>query len=97
MANVRRFLDISTAHLSEEDKALLDSFAAPDSRLGPMTVSTCYGWWMYAIDDCYEDNCLSDNLTRICKHARKNGCDYILFDCDAETDEELPVFEEADA
>jgi len=97
MAAVRKFLDLSTAHLDEEDRRLLDLFSVPDSKAGPMAVNTIYGWFMWAAEDCYEDNNLSENLIRICKHARKHRCDYIMFDCDAEVDPALPVFEKVDA
>ena len=44
--------------------------------------------------DGYREAELSNNLRRICAYARTFGCDYILFDSDAEIDKNLPVLED---
>ena len=33
-------------------------------------------------------------MRRIGEHAREHGCEYVLFDADAEIDPALPVFDE---
>ena len=99
MPYIRKFLDLSTAHLGERDKELLDLYAAPDSTVGPLTIKGVYGWFMYATDDPagYSEADLPTHLRAISAYARKHGCDYVLFDSDAAVNEELRVFEACDA
>jgi hypothetical protein len=74
--------------------------AAPDLRENhaPTLVTGNHpcGWWMFAPEELggYREPELSNNLRRICAYARTCGCDYILFDSDAEIDKNLPVFED---
>lgn len=97
MPVVRKFLDLSTAHLSREDTEALDSFAEEGSTKGPLTSATPYGWFMYASEEPEIDPDLTPNLLKIVEYARKHDCVYVLFDADAEVDEALPVFETEDA
>jgi hypothetical protein len=98
MANVRKFLDLSTAHLAQEDKRILERASVPGecNTFGPPSAKHTYGWWMFAPEelDGYREAELSNNLRRICTYARTCGCDYILFDSDAEINKNLPVFED---
>jgi hypothetical protein len=85
---VRKFLDISTLHLTAETRARFDdgafiaqTYPHPDGL----------GWLMYVADPESEDPDLPwpDDLKACLERARKLDCDYILLDCDAETDPEL--------
>lgn len=105
--NVRRFLDLSTAHLSPAARAWLSEGArlnhaanyhgfgsgAAISTLG----ATLYGWFMHAPEPADEDGIdhgMPADLLPIVRHARSLGCDYLLFDADAETVEGLEVFDD---
>lgn len=86
MSQVRRFLDLSTAHLSP---SAVDALMSPS---GPANYKTDFGWFVYVPDDCadYEPPLPAD-LMVIFNHARRHHCAYILFDRDAPQDFDLPV------
>lgn len=90
MSAVRRFLDLSTAHLSLEDRVCLDRSAdhaaPPNVSCGIMP----FGWFVYAHDDRPE---VSDPLWALMQEARRQGCDYLLFDRDAATLDGFPSFD----
>ncbi len=90
---IRRFLDLSTAHLQQADRLFLEFSANPGSLGGLAAMAGTYGWFVYAHDErCCEG--ISDVLWAIFGRARALGCDYVLFDADAPILEDLPVFEE---
>jgi hypothetical protein len=106
---VRMFLDLSTAHLSPAALAWLSVCAnenhaanyhgtgggAPISTLG----ATLHGYFMHAPDLPESDgldNGIPEDMHAIIRHAKANGCHYILFDADGDVIEGLPVFDEED-
>ncbi len=91
---IRRFLDLSTAHLQQADRLFLEFSANPGSLGGLAAMAGTYGWFVYAHDErCCEG--ISDVLWAIFERARALGCDYVLFDADGPVLEGLPVFEDA--
>ena len=89
---IRRFLDLSTAHLQQADRLFLEFSANPGSLGGLAAMAGTYGWFVYAHDErCCEG--ISDALWAIFEQARALGCDYVLFDADAPILENLPIFE----
>lgn len=88
---IRTFLDLSTAHLSEETCRDLNSYD------GVTAYKTTYGWLMYVPDEnadgLAEEGDWPAELLPIVKLARTNGCAYILFDADAATSDLLPTFD----
>ncbi len=87
---LRLFFDCSTAHLKQSTYDMLEQIA-DDGEV--FTASTPYGWFVWAEEDPQPD--LPDELAAIMAHARSKGAKYILFDCDAPENPELPVFEDA--
>lgn len=94
---IRRFMDCPSGHLSPEtwtwlavnlDEGVLRD---PASRVtaGIAGGPTRYGWFVYAPED--PDDELPEDLRRVCDSARKQGAEYVLFDCDALPMEDLPV------
>lgn len=90
--DVRTFVVISTAHLTEASAKLLDR--VPSARwpcLGGVYGE--YGWFLYA----HEENCgtgndeIPDDIFAVMTWARKKGFEYVLVDCDGDTVVELPV------
>jgi hypothetical protein len=88
---VRKFLDISTIHLTaetckrfEDGDFIAQTYPHPD---GP-------GWFMYVADPEAEDrdDPWPADLKACLQRARDHGCDYILFDCDGLEDPELPQY-----
>lgn len=84
---IRNLLQISTGHLKPET---LTRFSDVDCNYLPFYgSSTPHGFFVYAHDDfeCM-DECPPEMLPIMTK-AREMGCDYILFDCDAQLHPEL--------
>jgi hypothetical protein len=100
MAIVRKFLDLSTEHLTEEQRNFGGRDGDSASWGSALVDVTEDGFWMWVHEHpkehaaCTEEG-LPDNLMAISLHARAHGCDYVLFDRDAECDPDLPVFEES--
>jgi len=88
---IRSFLTISTAHVSEQTATLLDNTPEKDWPVSGGLFST-YGWFMYAHDeDCSGD--IPSDLMAVFTFARSHGCNYVLFDCDADAVDNLPTYE----
>ncbi|GAV37019.1 hypothetical protein ROTAS13_04709 [Roseomonas sp. TAS13] len=90
MNPVRRFLDLSTVHLAPEDHACLTASALAGVR-GEVCCGTMpYGWFVYADEDRPD---ISDTLWALMMEARARGCDYLLFDADAQPLTGFPCFD----
>lgn len=94
-ARVRRFLDLSTAHLPEQVmNGPLNSFAhvvAYEFEFGALL-------WVPPIkpDNDIEDLAaqgVPEEIVHIWRYARSLDCDYVLFDRDADTNDDLPTWE----
>lgn len=108
MANVKKFLDLSTAHLTEDMRIELNCLylregnLATDSWHGVIVHPTEHGGLMW-VPEKPEDHAREQEdgvdgvLLSIQAYARRLGCDYVLFDADAPVDDDLDVFEEAAA
>jgi hypothetical protein len=87
---VRKFLDVSTSNLSELTCATLGSIE------GVSADETRYGWLMHASNGAAQyarEHDWPAELLPIVELARSKGCEYILFDRDAEPIEGLPTFD----
>lgn len=91
-SNVRRFLDLSTAHLSPVTRRIWDMAYGRPGWLTP----TGHGFWVWAGDasDPDTDNDLPEEAVACRKFARSLGCDYLLFDCDASEIEGLATYDD---
>ncbi len=87
MSAVRQFLDLSTAHLTAADRALLEACAGHD-RGEVLCAGTPYGWFLYANSERPD---ISDTLWALMVEARDRGCDYLLFDADGRALEDFPT------
>lgn len=94
---IRHMLDCSSGHLSADTWSWLDAQLADDSLRDPRNAAaasiaggrTRYGWLVYAIQQAEEP--IPADLASVCDYARRRGADYILFDCDANPDQDLPI------
>jgi hypothetical protein len=90
---VRKFLDISTGHLTQETRDKLDH-GEITSTYYPMT----YGWFVWVPDEPMlpenEPERWPDDLRECILYARSQGCDYIMFDGDAEYCDELRAYDD---
>ena len=94
----RSFLDVCSGHLSPGTWAWLDARFSDDELRDPENHTagqlaggrTRYGWFVYAPED--PPACpIPDDLAAALAHARRQGCEYALFDRDAPPSEGLPV------
>lgn len=89
MIEIRSMLVLSTGHVSDETRKILEGEAVKDWPV--VGFNGVFGWVIYAHDD--DDPDIPRDLWSVFEYARSKGCDYIMFDADADTIEELPVFE----
>lgn len=91
--HVRKFLDLSTAHLDAEARDYLEQAGE-----GVVVYPTTYGWFVYVSEpDTLANYTVPQCLLDILDRARQLGCDYVLLDSDAGEDSVLPTFDEAGA
>jgi hypothetical protein len=88
---VFKVLDLSTVHMTEEDAEKLNPCSGIQSlsyELGE------YGWLIYIgeMKENWGDE-MSEAFMNALKEAKELGCDYVRFDRDGRTYEELPVFD----
>lgn len=88
---VRHFLDLSTAHLARDDRACLQASSDPHGDVRVYCTATPHGWFLYAHQDRPD---VSENLWELMVEARRRGCEYLLFDRDAEVLAGLATFAE---
>ena len=94
---IRRFLDVSSGHLSLDTWHWLDTQFADEELRDPCNHvaselaggRTRYGWFVYAPDHPIND--VPDDLARIFKVARRHRADYVMFDADAPPHPDLPI------
>lgn len=89
MPNIRKLLDLSTAHLPQEILENLPSLPATVAH------ATEYGAFLWVPNDPDEGfvEMPPPEVLRVQLYARSLDCDYVLFDVDAEIDPNLPTWE----
>jgi len=100
---IRKFLDISTGHLSpathrwmrEQGRITANMVTASDPSPAFCMGPTPYGWFCWAgmEDDADNLQALPVDLQACIREAKRQGCDYIHFDADADTIDVLAVFD----
>jgi len=94
---IRQFLDASSGHLSPDTWAWLDAQLADDELRDPQNGvagriaggRTRHGWFVYAPEDPIDGR--PADLGFVLSEARRRGAEYVLFDCDAIPDQDIPV------
>jgi hypothetical protein len=94
---IRHFLEVSSGHLSPDTWTWLDTLLAGEALRDPrnehaMLIAggrTRHGWIVYAPDESHDG--VPNDLVAVLKYARARGADYVLLDCDATPDLDLPV------
>ena len=79
---VERFADVSTAHLSPNDRALLERYIETGGADGLSCLVGRYGWLIYASSEPQAAEHASPGLAAILDAARAQDCAYVLFDRD---------------
>lgn len=94
MLEISKVLTMSTAHISETTRNLLD--AEPEANNMGLCVyeKSTYGWFIYVGKNNIEHamNIPSD-LQACIDLAQQNECDILCLDCDAETVDGLPEYD----
>jgi hypothetical protein len=99
---VLRYLDLSTAHLTEAESVELSSaYGFGDLDHSPRVVQHEYGAWVNVptIDETTDEQdaaalaATRPNLAACIDRARTLSCTWINFDQDADTEPGLPTFE----
>lgn len=89
-----RYLVLGTMHVAVKTAEMLDAWAllAPGER--PLAVaSTHYGWFIPTRNPEQPDRSeIPPELLDAMRLGREQGCDYLLFDCDAGAIDGLAVF-----
>ncbi|MBA8881677.1 hypothetical protein [Phyllobacterium myrsinacearum] len=85
---IRKFITVSTAHVSFETAALLN-----DNVNRPCLGGTYgdYGWFLYARDD--DQGEIPDDLWKVFQWVVQQGIDYVVLDRDADHIDSLPTFD----
>lgn len=90
--NIRKMLDLSTAHLSVDCVRFLENRDGGGlETVYPFT----YGWIVHVPDSdtlLKQKAAIPHPLFCIVEHALIADCDFIMFDADGEVDNDFPVF-----
>jgi hypothetical protein len=94
---IRKFLDVSSGHLSRQTWTWLDEQPADEVLRDPSNVTaagiaggrTRHGWFVYAPEDPPAG--YPADLLVVLAMARIREAEYVLFDCDAVRDQGLPI------
>jgi hypothetical protein len=91
---IGRYLVLGTVHVSMKTAELLDAWALLEPASRPLCVaSTHYGWFIPTREIEGPDRlAIPDELLAAMALGRVQGCDYLLFDCDACAINGLPSF-----
>ena len=89
-----RYLVLSTVHVCMKTADLLDGWAVLEPSSRPLAVaSTHYGWFIPTREAEEPDRRqIPAEVLAAMRFGRDQGCDYLLFDCDAGAVDTLPTF-----
>jgi hypothetical protein len=89
-----RYLVLSTVHVCMKTADLLDEWAAIDPASRPLPVaSTHYGWFIPTREvEVSDQPGIPAEVLAAMRFGREQGCDHLLFDCDAGVIDGLPSF-----
>lgn len=90
---VFKVLDVSTGHMTEQDNKRLEA-EAHDGQ-APVYELKAYGWLVYVgeIEENWPPASMSMAFRMVLFTAKELGCDYIRFDRDGRTYEELSIYD----
>lgn len=91
---IGRHLVLSTVHVSTKTADMLDGWATLEPPSRPLGfASTHYGWFIPTRDvEGLDRSLIPSELLAAMALGREQGCDYLLFDCDACAIDALPTF-----
>jgi len=83
---IYKMLTLSTAHINSTTAELLDQLQPP-----VVYNKSEYGWFIYL--NYLKDTNIPNDLTQVIQFAKDRGITLLCLDCDAETVDELPIYE----
>jgi hypothetical protein len=91
---IGRHLVLSTVHVSMKTADMLDGWAGHEPSSRPLAVaSTHFGWFIPTREAEEPDReQIPDEVLAAMRLGREQGCDYLLFDCDASAIDALQTF-----
>jgi hypothetical protein len=99
MKAVGRYLDVSSRHITAQDRALLSEYHKGGTA--PVWVEDHeYGWWVWVSEDPYDQETydfyykpagFSEHLFEVLRLAQSLRCSFVKFDQDAPLLSELPI------
>lgn len=89
MIEITKMLALSTAHLTEQTcNSYLPGWEGPAYKKGE------YGWFVPIFDDCVESvEPAASDLKECMLKAIAEGCDWLMFDRDVDTIDDLKVYD----
>lgn len=97
-SRIVKMLELSTGHVPEHIGNTLDGLG---SLPGVIADKREYGWFMWVPDDvgkrvaetkAMDDGEVPPEIVNIWRFARRLGCDWVMFDCDADSNDNLPFW-----
>lgn len=91
---IGHYLVLGTMHVSIKTAEMLDGWALLEPSSRPLAVaSTHYGWFIPTRDvEAPDREQIPGEVLAAMRVGREQGCDYLLFDCDACAIDALPTF-----
>ena len=88
---IRKFMDLSTAHVDEESRDILDKWADDQDNAETICGKHQYGWFFYAPEEGIETWPLI--LQNLVGYARFHDCEYINLDRDGDILHDVHIFD----
>lgn len=93
---ILKVLEASTGNVSEQTARFLDYLDA-DTGIEPdlpiTYVKGGYGWWVRVNPDRADQSKVPADLLGVISFAHQHGCEWVMFDCDADPIEGLPFYD----
>ena len=101
MGDFCKLLSLSTVHVKPETEQRLEAgkfgWLPTYRKPNPNKDDESFGTWVclgdISIDDNIEGSDIPDDLKAVLKYAEANDATWIMFDCDAPVNEDLPTYE----
>lgn len=92
---IRKFLELSTGHVTRETSEWLDAEAQDQVHGKAVTniFSTDGGWFIWADEEWLTGRGAPKDLLNLAAFAKSYECDYLMLDCDGERIDTLPFSE----
>lgn len=95
--DIDKVMTVSTAHLSEETRTLMEDPEFLNNTLLAIYPKTAFGqtfgWYVYTLYDLNDDETIPDDLRTVMQYAKDAHCKLVCFDRDHATCANLKTYE----